>query len=344
MLFYIDLHLANIAVAQVRGSKSVRSWDLTLIVLLSLLLVVFISFLPENPLRIAIGLPFILFFPGYALISALFPERKSLDLIERIALSFGVSIAIVPLIGFILNYTPFGIRLEPILYSLAGFIILFSVVSMYRRVRAQDPYQPFNVRDTYAASKVRFAGEAPLDKALSVILVIAILSSVFALAYVVTVPKVGESFTEFYVLGPNGKATDYPRNLSVGQEASVIVGIANHEHRTVNYTVEVWLSNMTYQENSTLVNELYYVESFDITLEHVDAALEGNWTSQWERDYTISVPRAGEYKIWFVLLLDGVPYSGIPNVDIADTPAALQFLDTIESTDAYTLNLNLNVT
>jgi hypothetical protein len=101
---------------------------------------------------------------------------------------------------------------------------------------------------------------------------------------------------------------------------------------------------MTYQENSTLVNELYYVESFDITLEHVDAALEGNWTSQWERDYTISVPRAGEYKIWFVLLLDGVPYSGIPNVDIADTPAALQFLDTIESTDAYTLNLNLNVT
>ena len=108
-----------------------RSWDLTLIILLSLVLALFIYLVPEFPGRIVLGLPFILFFPGYALIATLFPEKKSLDLIERIALSFGLSIAIVPLIGFGLNYTPFGIRLDPILWSLIAFNTALSVAGMW---------------------------------------------------------------------------------------------------------------------------------------------------------------------------------------------------------------------
>ena len=56
-----------------------RSWDLTLIILLSLVLASFIYLVPEFPGRIVIGLPFILFFPSYALIATLFPEKKSLD-------------------------------------------------------------------------------------------------------------------------------------------------------------------------------------------------------------------------------------------------------------------------
>src|SRR5699024_12451412 len=39
------------------------------------------------------------------------PRRAgSIDGIERVALSFGLSIAITPLIGLLLNFTPFGIR------------------------------------------------------------------------------------------------------------------------------------------------------------------------------------------------------------------------------------------
>ena len=48
-----------------------------------------------------------LFLPGYALIATLFPRKDDLDGIERIALSFGLSIAITPLLGLALNYTPF---------------------------------------------------------------------------------------------------------------------------------------------------------------------------------------------------------------------------------------------
>ena len=54
----------------------------------------------------------------------------------------------------------------------------------------------------------------------------------------IAVPGVGERFTEFYILGMEGKAADYPRELKVGEEAEVIVGIVNHECEPVSYRVE----------------------------------------------------------------------------------------------------------
>lgn len=89
-------------------------WDLITIILLSLFLDLLIAFYPDNLLRKALGLAFVLFFPGYVFITALFPEKKELDNLERLALSLGLSIAIVPLIGLLLNYTPWGIRLIPL--------------------------------------------------------------------------------------------------------------------------------------------------------------------------------------------------------------------------------------
>jgi uncharacterized membrane protein len=322
----------------------VRSWDLSAIVVLSILLALFIFLVPDNVGRIVLGLPFILFFPGYAIMSTLFPEKDSLDLIERIVLSFGVSIAIVPLIGFGLNYTPLGIRLEPILWSLILFNVVFCALGVWRRTTSVDPYLPFEPKALYASTRSRFNAEGKVDKVLTVILVIAILSSVFALIFVVAFPRQGESFTEFYVLGEGGKASNYPHNLTVNESAPVIIGIANHEHRTVNYTVEVWISNITWVDNATAVNDLYFVGSFSQVLDHTDANVEGNWTQQWETEYNISVPFPGEYKIWFVLLKDSTPYVGTPLVNLAGTETAARFVDQVQADDGYTLNLNLNVT
>jgi len=47
------------------------------------ILLIFIYIFPDSILRKGIGLPFILFFPSYSLISFLFPERRGLDIIER---------------------------------------------------------------------------------------------------------------------------------------------------------------------------------------------------------------------------------------------------------------------
>ena len=89
-------------------------------------------------IRIILGLPLVLFLPGYALIAALFPRKDDLDGIERIALSFGLSIAITPLLGLALNYTPFGIRLTPILIVLSVFTIALAIGAYVRRSRIPE--------------------------------------------------------------------------------------------------------------------------------------------------------------------------------------------------------------
>jgi len=84
-------------------------------------------------IRIILGLPLVPFLPGYALIAALFIRKDDLDGIERIALSFGLSIVITPLLGLALNYTPFGIRLTPILIVLSVFTVSLALGAYVRR-------------------------------------------------------------------------------------------------------------------------------------------------------------------------------------------------------------------
>ena len=94
--------------------------DLALAIPLTPLCIPFVLIAPldATPVRIILGLPLVLFLPGYSLIAALFAGKDDLDGIERVALSFGLSIAVVPLFGLALNYTPFGIRLTPVLIVL----------------------------------------------------------------------------------------------------------------------------------------------------------------------------------------------------------------------------------
>ena len=71
--------------------------------------------------------------------------------------------------------------------------------------------------------------------------------------YIIVKPKEGEKFTEFYILGPNGKASDYPTNLTVGQTGKLFVGVVNHEYAPVNYEMVVKLQDsIIQQENITL--------------------------------------------------------------------------------------------
>jgi hypothetical protein len=96
---------------------------------------------PENLIPIAyaryvLGAIFVLFLPGYTFIKALFPE-KELDNIERAALSMGMSLALVPITGLILNYTPWGIRTTPVTLSLLALTIIFATAAIIREHQAK---------------------------------------------------------------------------------------------------------------------------------------------------------------------------------------------------------------
>ncbi len=217
--------------------------------LLVLVLVAAIVLFPSTGLRIALGLPLLVFFPGYTLMAALFPQRGGVDVLARIALSFGMSIAVVPLLGLVLNYTPWGIRLEPILYSVASFILITSLIAWLRRKRLPQAER----FDSEFQFGVPGWGGGIWDKVLSVILVIAILGALGMMGYAIATPKVGERFTEFYILGLGGQAADYPREIKVGEPERVTVGIVNHESEVVSYRVEVKIDGVKNNEVGPVV-------------------------------------------------------------------------------------------
>ena len=262
----------------------------------------------EGLIRVILGLPFILFIPGYILIFALFPNKiidSGIDIIERIALSFGLSIAVVPLIGLGLNYTPWGIRLEPILLSIFFFILIIGIIGIYRWIKT-DPDDRFVISFDLKFPK----SESKFDKILTIILAISIIVALGSLVYIIITPKIGEKFTEFYILGPEGIADNYPRNLSTQENASLIIGIVNHEYKIINYTVEIWLVNQTLIYNSstdlneTIYHHMWFMDKINIELDHIPIDIEESWKPQWEYNYTFYIDKKGNFKLAFLLFTE----------------------------------------
>lgn len=88
---------------------------------------------PVAVIRWVLGGVLVLFLPGYALTQFLFPRDSKMDSLERLALDIGLSLALVPLIGLVLNYTPWGVRFVPVVVSISAFTVLFLTAAAWRR-------------------------------------------------------------------------------------------------------------------------------------------------------------------------------------------------------------------
>ncbi|MFC6905791.1 DUF1616 domain-containing protein [Halalkalicoccus tibetensis] len=303
--------------------------DLVAVIILTLLTMLAVAspIVRETPLRILLGLPFVLFLPGYAFIAALFPERgrppvedeeetsgdRGIDPIERVALAIGMSIAIVPLLGLLLNFTPWGIRLAPIVLSVSGFTIACAVIGAVRR-RELEPEQRFSVpyREWIATGRAElFEPDDRLDGALNVALALAILLAVGSVGFAVAVPQDGEQFTEFYLLTEDDDgdlvADDYPEEFLQGEPQSLIIGIENNEHETVDYSVVVQLERVEGEtvgegdevETETEVVERDELDRFTTTVDHNETVHE---------EQTITPTMLGEdLRLTFLLYNDEVP-------------------------------------
>ncbi len=227
-----------------------------------LLLLTLAAFPNAIALRVALGIPFILLFPGYALVAALFPATAAptsptgataaraggLGGLERAALSLGMSIAIVPLLGLALNFSPWGIRLAPVAITLSVFTLGASAIALARRKRVPPQARP---RFGFEVDLPKWREMGGIDRALAAGVVVALLVASGSVAYVIVTPRVGETFTEFYILGPDGKAENYPTTLGAGESGELLVGIVNHENRATNYTVDMSLVAINFTTNAT---------------------------------------------------------------------------------------------
>jgi uncharacterized membrane protein len=274
------------------------------------ILAIYVPFLNTSPVRVLLVLPMILFWPGYCLIASLFPQESDIDLLERFALSFGLSIAVVPLIGLGLNFTPWGIRLEPVVVSLTLFTLAMIFIAHYRRALL-PPAERFRIPFAESADMLRDAisvrSGSRVDRILNVILILAILTAILTTVYVIAVPKQGERFTEFYILGEDRKAAGYPDRISVGEHYPLYIGVGNHEYRTVAYTIETW--GLVMEPDSTNTSRILAMDPLwqhPLTLAHNETTIV---------PYDLSLTQEGYNRVEFLLFNETVPDPSVSGMD-----------------------------
>jgi uncharacterized membrane protein len=280
--------------------------DLICCMIYSLALIPFAVMNVEGIIRIIIGLPFVLFIPGYTLLFFLFPRRnnpeKGIDFVERIAFSFGLSMTVVSLIGIGLFYTPFGLHLEAMVLYICCFTIGVGGLAFFRWYKIH-PDARFFITFSFSLPKAN----DKYDRILSVVLILIIILTIMTFIFVVFSQKGVEKSTEFYILGPREKAIDYPKNLTIDEKKNLFIGIINHEFQTMNYTIEIWLINQTsmfnksLDENVTVYNHMWFMDKFSIELNQSTKDKEHIWIHQWEYNYTFSINRTGNFRLVFLL-------------------------------------------
>lgn len=275
-----------------------------------------------GPLRVVFALPLVLFAPGYAITAALFPrenrspgawhgvdeparsrETVGLDRLERFALSIGLSIAAVALVGLGLTYTPWGLQLGPVLAALTVLTVAACAVSFRRRRNLPWEEQP---RFRFHPSG-RWRSASGPQRLWVVALLAAALVTAGTLTFVMTTDRRGDAFTEFYILDDEGNAAEYPTKLAPGENATVVVAVANREHRATDYTVNVTSQRGEFvRDGDAFVPlESQALGSWEVSLDHEDREM---------RAFNFSLEEEGMHRVRFALGLEGAeeePYRAL---------------------------------
>lgn len=102
----------------------------------SLITVLLVLFVPENNFfglvpRSIFGLFFLLFFPGYSFLK-LFLLDKEISVMTQIVFSLGMSLVIVPVVGFFMASLQFGLEIVPMLYFFVAINFITSTLGLLR--------------------------------------------------------------------------------------------------------------------------------------------------------------------------------------------------------------------
>jgi uncharacterized membrane protein len=212
--------------------------DVALILFLGclLLLCIFTEVPVLTPLQAVLGILFVFFIPGYLLHLILFPGSL-LDVPERGALSFGLSIAIIPVLALVTEGVFGQLETTTILAAITSLIAVEAVLAVVRRSTL-----PVNQRYTPTidfSPGVWWQSLDSINRVLMSIIAVGFCVTTFAGLLLITIPGSGQFFTEFYVLGEAGFAEAYPREVRVGEGITLPVTIINNENATITYYTEV---------------------------------------------------------------------------------------------------------
>ncbi|MHB9286524.1 DUF1616 domain-containing protein [Halobacteriales archaeon Cl-PHB] len=245
---------------------------------------------PGRFVRAAAGAPLLLFLPGYALVTVLFPRRRTADVAgqvydgvrrplpgfrppttaERLALGFGVSVALLPLVGVGLGQTV-GFGLYPVVVTLSLLTLVGAITGWIRRLRVARDQRYSLPLVTWTVAGWRGLREADTPALAAARLVVAVLAvtSVAGLGYAVVSAGSGGGYTDLLVLTESDGeyvAGDYPTSLTTADPASLTARVENQERRPSNYTLVVQLQTVERSDGNVTVTDRRTVASGSTSL------------------------------------------------------------------------------
>ncbi|WP_137287212.1 DUF1616 domain-containing protein [Halorussus salinisoli] len=273
-----------------------------------------------SSLAVALGLPLVFFAPGYALVALLFPgstpddarsgrtladvRQHGLSGNERVALGFGLSVALLPTLGVTVEFSPWTIAPATVLLSLAGLASGLSVAAAIRRLRRPaDRRFSLPVRAWFDGGRRATTTGSVADRALNVGLAAAVVLAVATMGYAVAVPSDGEEFTNVSLLSRNDTgelvADDYPRNFERGESKPLVVELSNREGERTSYSVVVELQRVSQSgDGGAKVLEERTLATFTPT---VDAG------QQWRTTHEVTPTMTGDNLRLVYLVYEGDP-------------------------------------
>lgn len=261
-----------------------------------------------NAVTGAFTLPLALFVPGYCIVAAIYPETGAagagVDLVERAALSFGVSLAVLPLVGLGLGVSGVGLTAVPLLVTLAAISVVGLGVSAARRGRlpAGERFRLPVDRGFRRFTTTAF-GNSPLHvSVLYVLLAAAVVLAVGMLGGALFFPDSGESYSGLAVVteDENGSyvAGEYPDRLPANESRSLVAAVTNREGTETEYTLVVQLQRLEYAGGDARVLERTRVTERSRSL----AADE-----TWHAEHSVTADRGEDLRIVYLLYRGDAP-------------------------------------
>lgn len=240
---------------------------------------------------------------------AALPSRR-IDLVERVALSFGVSVAVMPLFGLLLAGTPWGFRTSAVTGGLSVLVVAGAAVGTVRRLQ-QPEDERFGVplRRWIATLRAAVVQPAhPVDAMVNAALLLSVVVALSALAYGLAVPNHQAAYTDFYLVSEDETGTavaaGYPTDFTLGEGKPVTIGVKNRERRPVDYGIAIELQRVQLEDDTATV-----LEEQELARLRADVAANTTWT----RRQSIVPGMAGEdLRLQFYLYVGDPPSDPSP--------------------------------
>lgn len=281
--------------------------DLVVVILATVAVDLGLLWLAPGPARFLLALPLLFVFPGYALVSGLFPSTASvrgvdLDGLERVALSVPASIAVLVAVGLATTGAGAVLVAENVLAALSLVVLWGAFVTFLRRRRVPDDRR-YDPTVTGAVSGVRSAaarvdGGAETGATLALAGAMVVAAATVGIGLAVPPESPGSDSLHLLTEGADGGlvAGGYPESMERDEPTTLVVGVDNGFDESRSYTLVVQLERVA--EDGSVVDRT--------ELDRLSATVGSG--ERWTRRHEVTPPTTGErLRLSYLLFVGDAP-------------------------------------